>query len=667
MTANPATNYALPRDTVQRQATAAPEGPLLIQGGPGVGKTHTLTARAVTLIESGAQPQHVTCICYTNAAATLMADTIQAVCPNANGIYIGTIHMLASTLLRHGGAQTLGLSPSFSIWDHNQAHDLLEQLTSLDLPKDQKPPTNTELRAMLRWHSRNQTLHNTPPTPARRQQWVEWARAYSQQKVLQNAMDLDDLCPLAVSALEQSPNLRNQYRRSRTRHLLVDDCQDITPIQYRLLQLLTGPTNNIAIAADTNQTINQWRGASPRLVNRFVMDHSEATQVTLTINHRSSGRLNEAANAVTTHQDMNALQPANSRSLRPQGPQIQVIDCQGDNNAVTDLIVNTITHRVQEGQWRWEDIAIIYRNRQIAATLPTKLTNAKLPHQIVGDINNRQYDTAAVITAMLTLMVNPNDSRALKQAAATHTPEGWRPLNPHLLQQITKLAQDNQMDLIQAAGAVLPLGRPSTQLHQALSYTLRTHRLMLQLTEDQPDLTPLDLCHHIHQQLLYHASQDDQPHTLDMIQLLTRAEMCPRRPDEPLLQTVSRLLEHQRTAIYPQQQGRHNQDITSLSRGITLSTIHATKGRQWKIVWLLDASDHILSIQPPANSPDADIHHQDSQRLFYVAITRATDELYLCNPAQEPPPHSHQDQESQPTRYIAALPEESVEWSFPYA
>ena len=137
-----------------------------------------------------------------------------------------------------------------------------------------KPISRKEIEEILDWNAKNQTGMPEEATNASHSHWLRVIQGYQDEKRKQGTLDLDDLIPLTIRAMERRPEVMEIWSRIRTRHLLVDEFQDVTPRQYQLINMMTGPTRSVTVAADPNQSINRWKGANPRMMDQFRLDHN---------------------------------------------------------------------------------------------------------------------------------------------------------------------------------------------------------------------------------------------------------------------------------------------------------------------------------------------------------------------------------------------------------
>ena len=394
---------------------------------------------------------------------------------NARHIFIGTIHHYASFYLRRAGAAALGISPNFTIWDQQQATEVITELMDKDVLEGERIPT-AEISEILDWNKRNQTYTPEEVEPPRKAHWLDVIERYIREKRRQNTLDLDDLIPLAIQAMEADPETRAVWNRTRTRHLLIDEFQDVTPRQHHLINLMTGPARSLTVAADPNQSIYGWRGADSRLIERFQLDHGLDLNIRmLQVNHRGTRTMSNIATVLTRSNRLRGLNDDHQSAIRIEGPKPTLTVCAGKPEAMDRHILDSARRMHQEG-YRWEDMACIYRTHRTINRMITQLSSLDIPHTILGETERSQDSNARCITALMSLALNPMDRKAFTTAVSLEIRSKKRRMNQELAGRITKLAQKNRTHLIKASEEYIEKLKPGTPAH--LGPTVRHQRLV---------------------------------------------------------------------------------------------------------------------------------------------------------------------------------------------
>ena len=641
-------------DPLQREAAEAPEGPLMILGGPGTGKTHTILARVATLLMGGASPHNITCLTFSGQGAEDLRrqmETQPLTAKQAPHIFIGTIHYYASFYIRRAGYASLGISPHFTIWDQEQAEEIITEMVDQyhRANNTREKVGSRDIRKMMAWYEQNQTRAPGEEQNPDSAWWIEVLKEYNQEKRRNNTLGLEDLIPLAVRAMELDPEARMEWGRSRSRHLLVDEFQDITPRQYHLLHLMTGPTQSVTVAADPNQSINRWKGASTRMIIQFRTDHGTKLNTRmLRLNHRGTKTLSEVASTLTRSDQMQGLSYDHQSAIRVQGKKPILTEFLGTPNQMDQYILDTAQGMVEQG-YRWEDLACIYRRHQTINRMMSQMTNRNIPHNILGATEKDRNSNARCITAMLALVLNPSDANALAIAGAADSNSRPRRLNQAVKKKITDQARKNKTNLVEAAQSELEEMRPGSNNHRNLQYVVSAwHELNGMMRARETEL--YDLCSRANS-LLLNAQRPGNVmvEEAQTFRLLTLSRTTPRMGQENLQEFTARFLELMASALRPEQRSSENGDPFQ-QEGITFGTIHAAKGMQWKVVWVIDANDNEMPNTRWNNSEESVM---EEERVFYTAATRATHEMnfYYANQGGE------KGAEVKPSRFLDALGE----------
>ena len=640
-------------DPAQKAAAEAPEGPVVITGGPGAGKTHTLVRRATALLRGNAKPATITYLTYTRKSADLARAQITSLISDeetTKKLFIGTFHAYASTYLRQAGAHQVARTPHYTVWDTDQATEVINAIL-LEHPGELNLGTK-EISYFLQWMGLNKARHGEDPSNPDHAFWHDLQAMYDEEKHRQNAMDLDDVVPLAIRAMELDQRTRSIWNSIRSRHILVDEFHDITPTQYRLLELMTGPTRSITVATDPNQCIYAWRGADPTLLERFRWDHPRASNHHLRVNYRATSTIAQGAHLLTHSESTTGLYPDQQTSSRPSGPKIKLIHCPGIMQDLIRYVVAEIKNLNDQGI-PYEEMAVLAKTNGPLNPLSVTLAGQAIPHHIVGATRHPNRDSSKRLLALLTTLLNPMDLGNFRNAACTEPGETKRGLNAEIAKKINELALENAMHLVDAASQFIDDLKPSARSRQGLEYLVPAwERLGDLLQENLLSLQEFiakaleEIQRGVHSpRKITNAQGASDP----IAQIRTLSESSTRLTGEDLRAHLARFLETAKGINHPDLVEQDAEDPFEPQAGISLSTIHKAKGQQWKAIWLIDASDHIIPGQwTQDDSPAMDHAH----RLFLVALTRATDHLYICNAARNSPTG---EQENELTRFVDLL------------
>ena len=673
--ADPGTWRDWPLDHVQRPPAHMPPGPALILGGAGTGKTHTLLGRALHLARSGVNSSTITIIAPHARAAQDMRRRLFPVIgsdPFATGIYVRTFEDLClSDLLRPSAAWNPTLPPDFSLWTRGQSLDALAQIVNSD-PRDQTGKMGyPEVAQVLDWISDNAYLSAQHRTPPARDEWHGYAAAYRRAKQDQGSLDGADLLVATRDALRNDPALRDFGTQDLTRHLLVDNFEDVTPIQYQLIRLLTGPEKSVCVAMDPNQAVRRPGSALSHSYKQFTTNYAKDTVFQLDVNHRASASIMRSWQRLAQHHEMTGLVDDRQRGLRPENRQPEVIAVDGTPQDQYRRIAQDVKGLIVSETFHPEQIAILARTRTSLLRLAPHLEAAGIPFAAFGDFIGAGDPEVQPALAMLTLAVNPKNVWAFLRAAEG-PPDGLRHnLSPAMVRDVLDTAGRLGTDLITAADHVRANLPPNSIAHRTMSRTIELCRELqsMMTTTIAPVAPMLELVH-----LRFHGAdpnRDPPPFGDDMTRLMARARNLDdikraraharaSRGEDPApagtTSTLVQFLDQMTNDTEPLSSDDGKIPRPSWSPGmrpppgpprVSLATMRMTKGMEWPAVVVADAADHVV---PGDRSHDDPAIMAVEQRLFYTAVSRAADwyALYWARQRED-------GTETAPCRFIEPL------------
>ena len=621
----------VPLDQHQIPAAQAGPGPVVIAGGAGSGKTQTLAARINYLLQTGHNPATISCVTTASRNGDHLRELVESYVsePEAvRNILICTYHSMASTLLRTTGAAAhLGISPHFSIWDTDQSVEVIQSL--IDHEPDQLKVPNNEIKDIVAWDGLNKARWKINSSiPPKQPHWIDILREYNNEKKRQNVLDLNDLITLAVEALETAPNIRDVWRAVRTRNLLADDFHDLSPIQYRLLQLITGNDKSITITFDPNQSVYSWRGSDPRLINKFKMDYPSHRQFVLRNNHRQTAALHESLRSLLEDDDLEGLTPSHQQPTRPEmGAPPAGVAYTGDQAGMNNHLFDLIEADVRSGLYNWGEIAILYRRKRLGSNFITGLVSRNIPYTILGENDGPDKGITRRTVALLTLALNPWDTATFSAAATVESDDNHKGLNRNATAAIARISREENINLIRAAEQYLPSLTQGVRTYKNLQYIIGAYAAVTDLL-DNPETQLHQLCTDTEE--LSRASRAQRysaatPADSQASKLLTMSRNSHRQPGETLREHLARFLESLKNSSYPELQSTENTDPYAHNSGLIIGSMHASKGAQWKSVYIVNTTDAIM----PGNVdrlPTQERLHEE-QRLFYAASSRASHKL----------------------------------------
>ncbi|HHW15523.1 MAG TPA: DNA helicase PcrA [Firmicutes bacterium] len=597
----------------QRAAVTHGDGPLLILAGAGSGKTRVLTHRIAYLVrERGVDPAHILAVTFTNKAAQEMKRRVEGLLGfSAAGMWVMTFHSACGRILRCHG-ERIGLPANFVIFDtSDQVACIKEALREYELD-----PQNFVPRSVLERISRAKNELKTAETYAAEagdfyERTVAKLFARYQEILRRNkALDFDDLLTETVRLFQEVPEALAHYQ-DRFRYLLVDEYQDTNHAQYTLVNLLAARDRNLAVVGDDNQSIYGWRGADIRNILAFERDYPECRVVKLERNYRSTQNILSAANQVIAYNL--ARTEKKLWTDRGDGEPLAVYLAQDDRDEAR-FVAEEIQRLTRSG-YNCSDIALLYRTNAQSRTFEETFLHYGLPYAVVGTVRFYERKEIKDLLAYLRVVYNPDDSVSLRRVI--NVPK--RGVGATSLAKLEDFALEQGLSLYQAlqrAGEIPGLGAKTVG-------TLREFAALLAgLAEKAKRLPVAELATAVLKETGYEAellaerSVEAEARLENLEEFVNTAAEFDSRTDEPSL------------GVFLEQVALLSDADTYNpgAGGVTLMTLHAAKGLEFPVVFLVGMEEgtfpHSRSTLEPGDL-------EEERRLCYVGITRAMDRLYL--------------------------------------
>ncbi len=594
----------------QYDAVTHGEGPQLVIAGAGSGKTRVITYRVAWLIhEQEVDPRAVLAVTFTNKAAGEMRERIEKLLGLSRlSSFVGTFHRLSLDLLRKYG-ERVGVPPSFAIFDTDDQKKLVKQAL-----KDEKlDPTRFPPRPMLTAISAAKNEMVGPDAFAGQAEGFfqeRVARVYRRyQKLLEDAggVDFDDMLVKAVRLVATQDDLK-AVLRERVQYMMVDEFQDTNKVQLTLVRELIGEGGNLTAVGDEDQGIYRWRGADLDNILQFEKFFPGATVHKLERNYRSTGNILAAAGAVV---GQNRLR--RGKNLWTEGREGELLELYraGDEQDEARWIVRTIGQLKDD--YLLQDIAILVRTNAQTRSLEEQLIRAKIPYSLVAGV--RFYERAEVKDAVAYLRVlrNPDDDVSLDRILNTPA-RGIGKTTHEALKKTAKEFGTSQWGILTGN---LPRGIATRSL-KALE---RFRDLILELQESL-EVPPADLINLVLDRSGYgeflRGKGDEAESRLENLQEFASAAQQFEEDHPEMEDLLGAFLDH--AALVSDIDGWHPE------KGVSLMTLHAAKGLEFKAVFVAGLEDGVL---PHFNAGEVPENVEEERRLFYVGMTRARERLFL--------------------------------------
>jgi DNA helicase-2/ATP-dependent DNA helicase PcrA len=627
----------------QREAVETVDGPLLILAGAGSGKTRVLTYRIANLVlNHGVAPQNILAVTFTNKAAKEMKARVEQLIgglPFSMGL--GTFHSICTRLLRREIA-ALGWDNRFTIADDSQQETALKGILR-EKGIDEKRFTPSSILARIS-AAKNELLEPDDYTSRAdgffEQLVAEVYPAYQRRLQLNNSLDFDDLLTFAVRLFQKAPEVLERYRE-RWRYVLVDEYQDTNHVQYVFTKLLAAQHHNICVVGDDDQSIYSWRGANIRNILDFEKDYPETKVIKLEQNYRSTQTILDVAHSVIRENRERKEKKLWTDNGKGSPVAVQFMPNDFEEGS---FVVREIQRLIARGEHRGlSDFAILYRTNAQSRLVERAFAEAKLPYQVIGGPKFYERREIRDLLGYLRLISNPADDASLRRIV--NVPP--RALGDTSIDHLQKFASARNLPLWRAILEIEDV--PGLQPRAVMAFK-GFRQLLLGFIEASKPLPLVALLEDILERTGYreHVNPDGTLEGLDRLEniseLMRQAQALPEGdPREGLAQFLDEV------ALVSDQDTM--EDATEKA---TLITLHAAKGLEFPVVFIVGMSENIFPHRRVADDPH---QMEEERRLAYVGMTRAKQRLYLVH-AETRGQWGGAPQESAPSRFFLSIPAE---------
>ena len=604
----------------QAEAVKTLEGPVLVLAGAGTGKTRVITCRIAYMLSCGIMPENILGLTFTNKAAAEMRERLAGMVDpsQAKKVTLGTFHSFCIRLLRRKITK-LGYLPSFTIADESDQQGIFKQACGALGFSSNNFPIGAAFSRICDWKN-----HLIDPLQAQRESVSDFdsktARIYEGYQELleqQNMVDFDDMLLLVYQLFRDFPEILQEYQE-RYRYLLVDEYQDTNTAQFVIIKMIAGEKPNLCVVGDDDQSIYSWRGAEVSNILDFPQIFAGAKIIKLEQNYRSCSLILEAANAV--------LESGGSRrhtkklwSALGEGKKPQVLALE-DSEGEADF-VSTAIYRIKDEnpQLQFQDFAVLYRSNALSRAFELNFRRSGIPYRVVG---GQQFFARREIKdaiAYLMLAINPRADQSLLRIIGT-PPRGFGETALAALKKERAGSQFSMLDLLGDEKFLKKVSPAAARGAKSFYEAVKTAGAALEDPECRLTTVISEYLHNVGYldglQKIYKDAKDVEKRLENLDEFLNDAgEFQTRNPGSGINEYLEKLRLDESNA----EDREENHDA------VTLSSIHASKGLEYNIVFLTalehEIFPHYRALQE--NSLDEEL------RLFYVAITRAKRELYI--------------------------------------
>lgn len=643
----------------QKKAVQHINGPLMIIAGAGSGKTKVLTTRIANLMASGVDAFNILALTFTNKAAAEMKERIQKILGNseARNLYIGTFHSVFARILR-GEAHRLGYPNNFTIYDTDDSRSVLKTvINEMNLDDKHYKPNVVHNRISgaknalvgpdeyaIDYYIQQEDMRANRPAIA------QIYKAYAARCFKNGAMDFDDLLFKMYELLKLHNEALVKYQR-KFQYVLIDEYQDTNAVQYQITKLLAAVHENICVVGDDAQSIYSFRGATIENILQFQKDYDDVTVVKLEQNYRSTQSILKVANEVIGNNK--GQLPKELWTENEQGEKIKIVRTMTDNEE-GKFVADTIKEQQLRNHYKNTDFAILYRTNAQSRAYEESLRKQGIVYRIYGGVSFYQRKEIKDMLAYLRVIVNTADEVAL--ARIINYPV--RGIGKTTIEKLATYASEQNITMYEVVSRAAEFGFKAGTLESLQNFVTMIRYFQSLLT----DKNAYDVAQQVgkHTNIVKELFNDKTTEGLaryeNIQELLNSIKEWTESPDNEDGEVGSKSL------------GAYLQQITLLtdadddkenSDAVKLMTIHAAKGLEFECVFVGGVEETLF---PNAMSINTREELEEERRLFYVAVTRAKQKLWITYANARYRFGSLVQNE--PSRFLEEMPEEFLDKSY---
>ncbi len=643
----------------QREAVLHIDGPLMIVAGAGSGKTKVLTTRIAHLLNQGVDAFNILALTFTNKAAAEMKERIERILGNseARNLYIGTFHSVFAKILRVE-APRLGYPSNFTIYDTDDAKSVIKgivQQMKLD-DKHYKPTYIYNRISAAKNNLIDAAMYKQDPhiqqedARSNRPLIGQIFEAYSARCYRNGAMDFDDLLFNMFRLLTQVPEVLAKYQH-RFKYILIDEYQDTNAAQYQIIKMLGSVHENICVVGDDAQSIYSFRGATVQNILEFQNDYDDVKVVKLEQNYRSTQAILNVANQVIAN-NKNQIEKSLWTS-NAEGDKIRLIRTMTDNDEGR-FVADAITEMKLRNHYANKDFAILYRTNAQSRAFEESLRRMNIPYRLIGGISFYQRKEIKDFLAYLRVVVNPKDEENLKRIINYPA----RGIGKTTLDRLIVLADQygkSLWDILEQPEAAGVRGASATAIHNFVMMIKNFQTLL-----DKQNAYDVAFMVGKHSGLVKELHLDKSVEGLaryeNVQELLNSIKEFTETPDEEgelLDKSLGSYLQQVTLLTDADDTDEENQDA------VRLMTVHAAKGLEFACVFNVGLEENLF---PSSMSLYDRAGLEEERRLFYVAITRAKERLWITYANSRY--RFGQLVQNEPSRFIDEVPPQYLDRSY---
>ncbi len=594
----------------QRKPAELKNGPVLVTAGAGSGKTRMLTHRIAHLVDSGVNPRNILAITFTNKAANEMKERLSRMVDNIDDMWVSTFHSMCTRILRRDIA-ALGYTSSFSIYGDQEKDRTIKRFMQ-EFGADESLKVEN-----ISWHISN--AKNNMKTPENYAELIVGNRksniiinimsAYEKELKKCNALDFDDLLTKTYDLFKTNPDVL-EYYQNKFQYIHVDEFQDTNHIQYALVQLLGSKHNNIFVVGDEDQCIYSWRGADAYNVMQFQKDYPNAGVFKLEQNYRSTKKILDKANKLISL-NKNRLEKV-LWTANDDGTRVEEFSTYNESEEA-EWVAENIKRLAEFSGLQYSDFAVLMRVNALSRAVEEKLITYGVPYKVYGGFKFFERKEIKDTISYLRLLSNPKDDEATRRML-TFPKKG---IGDVKISELEVTAESEGVSMFECAMNSINL---STALTNAL---LPVRKMFTDLQQKKDTMSLYDFACEVVKvvgikEALGDKTDDDLNKQMNVDDFLLSVKEFDDANSgatlEDYLQSITLM--------------RDIDNMDAEDNNVSLITVHAAKGLEFKVVFIIGLNDGLFPLSRAINSEDEN-ELEEERRLMYVAITRAKERLFM--------------------------------------
>src|SRR6195952_2324672 len=643
----------------QREAVLHTEGALMIVAGAGSGKTKVLTTRIAALMNHcGVDVFNILALTFTNKAAAEMKERVEKILGNneARNLYIGTFHSVFARILR-AEAEKIGFPRNFTIYDTDDAKSVVKTVVNeLGLDDKHYKPNTVYNRISAAKNSlitaeeyMNDWALQQEDARANRPMLGQIFDAYCKRCFKNGAMDFDDLLLKFYLLLSTHPESLSKYQR-KFRYIMIDEYQDTNTAQYQIIKLMGAMHENVAVVGDDAQSIYSFRGATIENILQFQKDYDDVKVVMLEQNYRSSQSILHVANSVIANNK--GQLPKKLWTSNEEGEKIKLVRTATDNDE-GKYVADAIQEQKLRNHYRNNDFAILYRTNAQSRSFEESLRRMTIAYRIYGGISFYQRKEIKDFLSYLRVILNPGDEEALKRIINFPA----RGIGKTSVEKAILFANEHNISFWNVLERAAEFGYRATALEVIGNFVTMIKMFQSELQKKNAyDLAVIvGKSTGIIKELFNDKTTEGLARYENIQELLNSIKEFTETPTEDgeLLDKSLGSYLQQVTLLTDADDDKGESDV------VKLMTIHAAKGLEFPVIFVGGLEETLF---PNAMSINTREELEEERRLFYVAITRAKQHLWLTYAKDRY--RFGNLQQNEPSRFLNELPEKYLDRSF---